>query len=817
MRFKFKVLFWAGISLFLVVCAFASWGLFELRSVMAVRRQASSMQSSLHSILESLQEADIAFIMSKPKTQEQDVRTVVSLVSRAHKRAVLLTKMDVFNGQIHKEIDELEVLIRGKVRTEDEYLVTGGISDEPVFKKVTTMRDNLVLTDVVQDKISKLDHLLQEFLFKHQGYVDRYFTLSLVAISLGVGLAFGLFLLFGRFVSREIDRRSKLEVELRMAQEAAIAASALKSQFLATVSHEVRTPLNGIIGMSELIRDKAEGELKKYAGVIHESGRSLLRIVNDILDFSRIEANRMEFELQEVKFSSLFEMAIELFSTRANDKKIQLMAHYDPRFASYFAADGARISQVLHNLIGNAIKFTSKGYVQITGQVLGVEGSELRVRMSVEDTGVGIATDKTGEIFQPFNQAAAEHQREGTGLGLSISKRLIEMMGGTIHFSTTFGTGSRFWIDLPVRSLRQAEPLGAHKFELYSYLLSPPLTKALGEYARALHVKFHVIETASALPQGKNDIFLACGLEVARGLNADLQKHALVIDFPAVATPYAWRTLTLPLTFDRFIKTVDADTAVEERGATPSPSQALVQRGNGLILLVEDNATNQILAQTQLEQLGYRVHLAENGLECLAAMRRTNYDLILMDCRMPVMDGFAASEQIRERERQRQSARVPIIAITANALEVDRNRCLASGMDDYIAKPFDLKTLHALIQKWCAADRTEIDWRVVSDLANRTNNEVVTRLLHSFQNTLHTSLERISQCLERTEWKEISNLAHQLKSSAAAVGAVKLSHLCAQIEDEIETNKVAEVSLCEQLLGVGQRVLEELSAQSRYA
>jgi two-component system sensor histidine kinase/response regulator len=190
--------------------------------------------------------------------------------------------------------------------------------------------------------------------------------------------------------------------------------------------------------------------------------------------------------------------------------------------------------------------------------------------------------------------------------------------------------------------------------------------------------------------------------------------------------------------------------------------------------------------------------------------------LILMDCRMPKLDGFETTLQIRELERKKQAPRIPILAITANALEGDRNRCLASGMDDYMTKPFALNTLHERMQKWIAAERTQIDWRVVSDLDNRTNKEVVKRLIHSFQNTLGGSLDKIEASLEHQEWQEIAAVVHQLKSSGAALGAVDFSHLCARIETEIETTKCVEVSLCTQLLGVGRRVLEELSVQSRY-
>lgn len=814
MRWRFKILFWSGIALFLVVTGFASWGLFELKSVMHDRRSASQMQMTLHSMLEALQEADIVFLLSKDTSDEEQVKRVVGLVNMAHQKAVALTRMDVPNEHIRKEIKELEALINGKVKTEDEFMVTGDVFEKPVVKKRTTMRDNLVLTEVVQDKIAKVDRLLIEYQSKHLVYVDKYFDMNIWTISFGVLVAFGLFLLFARLVSREIDRRAKLEIELRRAQDAAIAASALKSQFLATVSHEVRTPLNGIIGMSELIRSRAQGELQKYAGVIHDSGRTLLRIVNDILDFSRIEANRMEMELQEVRISALIETAVELFSTRALEKKIILAAHYPPEFENVFATDGSRIAQVMHNLLGNALKFTSSGHVLLAGEILEIEGSEYRIRVEVADTGPGIQADKSEIIFQPFQQAASEHQREGTGLGLSISKRLVEMMSGRIGFVSSPGKGARFWFELPVRLLRPGESARRGHSEIFSLHMPAPLESALASYAQNLGVKFHRVASAQGIPDGS---VICCTLESVKELPQAALRSALVIDFPpTLQTAQAWRFLSLPLTFDRFVKSVEIQPLQEQKGATPSPSQALVPRGNGLILVVEDNATNQILAQAQLEQLGYRVHLAENGAEALEAMQRTNYDLILMDCRMPVMDGFETTRTIRERELQKRAGRIPIIAITANAIEGDRNRCLASGMDDYITKPFEVNALHQMIQHWIGVEKNQIDWRVVSDLANRTNDQVVKRLITSFQHTLSTALGRIDEQMEAQEWKEISLLVHQLKSSGAALGAVNLSHICAQIEDDIDHSKKADVSRCVELLDVGRRVLAELAAQSRY-
>jgi two-component system sensor histidine kinase/response regulator len=815
LRLRFKVLFWSGLVLFLVVTALASWGLFELREVMLARRSAYNMETTLHSMLESLQEADVAYLLAESTAHEMDMKRVVALVNHAHLQAVALTKIELPSDAIRKEIVELEGLIRGKVKTEDEYTVSGDMFEEPVVKKITTMKDNLVLTDVVRAKIMKLDKMLADYQSEHLAYVDEYFNMNLATITFGVLLSFSLFFLFARLVSREIDRRAKLEKELRVAQEAAISASALKSQFLATVSHEVRTPLNGIIGMSVLMREKTQGDLRKNASVIEESGRSLLRIVNDILDFSRMEADRLQLELQEVKLSDLFELAAELFSAKAAEKRLPLLVTYDPRCENLFAADGARISQILHNLVGNAIKFTAGGQITLSGEVLSAEDSEYRVRISVEDTGEGVSPDKAQLIFQPFQQATQEHSREGTGLGLSISKRLVEMMGGSIHFQSAVQRGSRFWIELPLRLLKSATESKHPEFKIYSYKLSEPLERMLAVYAQQTQARF-VRSTALTAPPDESSA-ACCSLESVRELNGDWQKAALVIDFAeAHHAPYAWRFLSWPLTPDRFWKAVGTRLQDEARGATPSPSQALMPRGNGLVLLVEDNKTNQLLAQTQLEQLGYRVQIATNGLECLQAMQRTNFDLLLMDCRMPVMDGFEATRQIRERERKRQAVRTPIIAITANALEGDRHRCLSAGMDDYLTKPFDVEVLHQMMQKWIDVEKTQIDWRVVGDLANRTSNEVVKRLIHSFQNTLKLSMTHLESSLQQKNWKGVRDVAHQLKSSGAALGAVQLSHLCAQIEGEIETRNEAETSLCLQLFGVGQRVLEELSAQTRY-
>ncbi len=729
MRREFNIIFWLGIIFFLGVSGLAGWSLLQLHNEIQLREETSRIEDKLGDLYDTLLEADVTFLILRNSEDESDMNKLLKLTKVARRQVDDLSNMVNLKSQIHGQVNDLHQMVVEKVNLSDKLMSNLDLEAPEPFERALVIQDDLLLTQKVNEKIKTIEAHVLGNLEKHRAYVGRYFSVNMITIASAVMMTFFFFLTFARLVSGEIDRRQSLEKDLRQAQEAAIQASNLKSQFLATVSHEIRTPLNGIIGMSEILADRVSGEAAKYAQILQGSGRTLLRIVNDILDFSRIEANRVEFEMQEVQLSAVLESAIELYSLQAKTKNIELSCTYDPRLQNYFAADGARLSQVVHNLVSNAIKFTDTGTVEVLGEIITGSNDEFRVKVSVNDTGPGIEEDKLGLVFEPFYQTKAHHQHEGTGLGLAISKKLVEQMGGSIGFIRRAPTGSQFWFEIVLRKIKESSAAGAS--------------------AEGPAVRF-------------------------------------------VARPMG------PLA---------------ENGVLQPIAQGLNARD---VLLIEDNPTNQILAQAQIEQLGHLVHVASNGEEGVIAARDREFSLILMDCRMPVLDGFEATRRIREGELELNRKRVPIVAMTANVLEEDRQRCIAAGMDDYLAKPFVISTLRKVFDKWLPSAVEAVDWATLADLEGKLSRDVVVKLIKSFILTLPATMNEINDAYESKDYAQFAALAHRLKSSAAALGARRLAEICERAEKQGHYSSRIDADLYEEFTAEFVKVLSEFKNQKKY-
>jgi two-component system, sensor histidine kinase and response regulator len=538
----------------------------------------------------------------------------------------------------------------------------------------------------------------------------------------------------------DVTERKRLEAQLAEARDKALETSRLKSEFLATMSHEIRTPMNGVIGLTGLLLDTSltEGQ-RQYADGVRASGEALLGIINDILDFSKIEAGKLELEMVDFELAQALEEVAILAAEPARARGLELVTYCLPDVSKVVRGDVGRLRQILLNLVSNAVKFTTDGEVVVRASLLSqVSPDQVMVHLEVTDTGIGIDPETTERLFEPFSQADASTTRRygGTGLGLAICRRLAEAMGGTIGVRSQLGQGSTFWLDLPFgrveQSVRDADsalpehPLdGLHvlvvddnqtnRLVLASQLLAwniaadlaPDAYVALGHlhHAAATSHPYDVALVDMAMP-GMD------GLELATTISADPALSSvrllLLSSMPVEAEEAAHAGFLVRLTkparlsqlYDALVRAV-SPTARETAGMgdePPPPAPPPVAGSKGRLLIVEDNAINQVVAKGLAANLGYGSDVAGNGLEALEALERRTYDAVLMDCQMPEMDGYETTVEIRRRGVG--ATPVPIIAMTAGALVEDRERCLAAGMDDYVPKPVKRAELERALGRW---------------------------------------------------------------------------------------------------------------------
>jgi PAS domain S-box-containing protein len=574
-------------------------------------------------------------------------------------------------------------------------------------------------------------------------------------------------------VFRDISERIRLSNQLSLARDQAMESSRMKSEFVANMSHEIRTPLNAIVGMSDLLMGKQlAGTAQEFAVNIHDAAEVLLEIVNDILDYSKIEAGKMEMDQAELDVVSLVEVATDLVAGKGREKGLSLSSYVSSEIPRSLFGDPGRIRQVLLNLLTNAVKFTESGEVVVRAMPVEDSANSVTVEFSVTDTGVGISPEGLESIFEPFTQVDGSSSRRygGTGLGLSICKRLVEMMHGTITVESAAGKGSRFSFTIPLgKPLRRPQIHPTKRvFEDVKLLIvdGPPTSSAiLANYAASWGIKCDSVKTGeealqmlrkAAAGKAPYDIAIvdftlthsdALALARSKQRYADLAHTKLVLTSnfddarlaqDAMESGYA-AVLTKPVKQSRLYECIvslllQQPEGVELTGEMPSSSaeSAIVAAGakatdvSKPVLLVEDNAVNQKVATAQLAQLGFTCHTAGNGEESLEALSKTDYALVLMDCQMPLMDGFEATKAIRKREMLT-GKHIPIIAMTAHALAEDKYKCLSAGMDDYISKPVKINALKQMFDRHLrSADLRIIAPATTSDAVSESTAHPVT-------------------------------------------------------------------------------------------
>jgi len=645
-------------------------------------------------------------------------------------------------------------------------------------------------------------------------------------------------------VNIDITKEKKAQDSLRHESEVAHAASEAKSMFLANMSHEIRTPMNGVVGMLSLLSEtELESDQRTMITTIKESALTLLHIINDILDFSKIEAGQMSLESVPVDLQTLLERTLDVLQLQASNKGIEMYLTYDPQLPKMIMSDSVRLSQIMLNLLGNAVKFTDstdevKGKIWVSAS-LGTNGIAPCIDLMVEDNGIGMTEEQLQRLFKAFTQADTSTTRlyGGTGLGLSITQSLLELMGGTINVESKFGVSSRFSLELPfievVSPPKDTTPEYVSGTRVLLISNDPNVTTFcdinLSNYDCKLHTVSSIRRAIAVLEQAEKAavkidlIFLGPDLynsiEYGRLSKAEqgyLNNYKILLftkdaaeqcgivssnHYVMKCSPFKPSELTQAIgVLKGYISPQVSDRKHHEITLGKQAQK------DGLILVVDDQATNRDVIQRQLAHLGYQCEMATQGQEALQMWRTGGFDLILTDCHMPVMDGYEFTKQVRQIEQQDKSmGHTPIIAITANAMLESSEQCMTSGMDDYLTKPVELSTLNRSIGKWMKLSPSTSQSSMPQTMSNKDNSSpicmaslekilgtsdlaIVAPLLEGYWESVLEDISLAEEALTLHDDANLQQIAHAAKGAARSAGAEDIATIFESIQNTA-TNK----------------------------
>ena len=675
------------------------------------------------------------------------------------------------------------------------------------------------------------------------------------------------------------ERTARLDAAVIEAQEAvgrAEQASRSKSDFLARMSHEIRTPMNGVLGMAELLHHSTtlDDRQRRYAATIYQSGHALLGIINDILDFSKIEAGKLELEKTPYNLRDIVEDAVEILAERAHTKGLELICDLPSKLDITVLGDAQRLRQVIINLISNAVKFTERGEIKVSARQVGGDLLTALVRFEVTDTGKGIQPENLATIFESFAQEdnSTTRQYGGTGLGLAICKQLVELMGGEIGISSKPGIGSTFFFTVPLAAdptaVRELPAGGLNRARML--IVDDNLTnrEIVGQHLRSWGVM--VSEASSGREAmaildralgGQYDALILDGqmpdmdgAALARAIRAHheysdvpiLMMNTVLTAAPAQTSAQQAKAayLTKPVRraalhacLSQFMNhrsgaTLTLTSAAPQATAAAGPGrQQPATTATRRVLIVEDNVVNQEVARAMLQELDVAAVSAWSGEEALEKLATERYDAILMDCQMPKLDGYATTRRFREWEQARQQPRTLIVALTANALAGDAEKCIAAGMDRYLSKPFTIEQLHQALEPDGAGSAAAVagahgesallDQQTlerIRAMRRPGGPDLLVRVVDLYVSSSNALVDTMLDASRREDAVTVANAAHALKSSSANVGALAFAELCSEVEAAANGGRAEQaLGLVKKLVTVHRQVLRALDAHSAAA